>query len=156
MNRKSLFKLAAGVLSIGFIAFWLLATSDCSSNSSSSQNSSNQMASARTVPAKRARITGYPDKGKELFQESCSTCHGAEGQGVPHLGADLQTSKFVAYSSDAQLVSFIRQGRPADDPSNKTHVAMPPKGGNPALTTQDLYDIVAFLRQQQKSRRPAK
>jgi disulfide bond formation protein DsbB len=25
-------------------------------------------------------------------------------------------------------------------------VDMPPKGGNPALTDQDLYDVIAFIR----------
>lgn len=90
-------------------------------------------------------------RGKELFEESCSTCHGMQGQGVPHLGVDLQTSKFVAQQSDAQLVAFITQGRAANDPHNTTHVAMPPKGGNPSLNPQNLADIVAYMRQLQKT-----
>lgn len=90
-------------------------------------------------------------RGKELYEESCSTCHGMQGQGVPHLGVDLQTSKFVTQKTDAQLVAFITQGRAANDPLNTTHVAMPPKGGNPALNPQNLADIVAYVRQMQKA-----
>ncbi|WP_448601203.1 hypothetical protein [Thermoflexus hugenholtzii] len=43
-------------------------------------------------------------------------------------------------------MEFIKKGRPATDPANTTGVDMPPKGGNPALTDQDLADIIAFLR----------
>lgn len=89
------------------------------------------------------------DHGRQLFTSTCTGCHGAMGQGVPHLGKDLQTSKFVAGLSDSQLVDFISQGRPTSDPLNTTHVAMPPKGGNPALSSQDITDIVAYLRELQ-------
>jgi disulfide bond formation protein DsbB len=43
-------------------------------------------------------------------------------------------------------VDFNKPGRPATDPLNPTGVDMPPRGGNPALTDDDLVDIVAFLR----------
>ena len=36
------------------------------------------------------------------------------------------------------------------DPANTTGVAMPPKGGNPALKEADLADIVAYLRTLEK------
>ena len=36
------------------------------------------------------------------------------------------------------------------DPLNTTGVGMPSKGGNPALTDEDLYDIVAYIRTLQK------
>jgi cytochrome c5 len=32
------------------------------------------------------------------------------------------------------------------DPLNTTGVAMPPKGGNPAMSEQDIADIVAYMR----------
>jgi disulfide bond formation protein DsbB len=47
-------------------------------------------------------------------------------------------------------VAFIKVGRGVDDPANTTGVAMLPKGGNPGLSDQDLYDIVAYLRTLQK------
>ena len=62
------------------------------------------------------------------------------------LGKDLTTSTFVAERSDADMVAFLKVGRDPSDPLNTTGIAMPPKGGNPALNDQDLLDIVAFVR----------
>ena len=90
--------------------------------------------------------TGDAIRGKELFAGTCSACHGPEGQGVPGLGKDMTASEFIAGKTDAELVDFIKQGRDPSDPLNTTGVAMPPKGGNPALSDQDLIDIVAFIR----------
>ena len=85
-------------------------------------------------------------KGQTLFTGTCSACHGPDATGVVGLGKDLTTSTFVADNSDVQLMDFIKTGRPASDPANTTGVDMPPRGGNPALTDQDLTDIISFLR----------
>jgi disulfide bond formation protein DsbB len=62
----------------------------------------------------------------------------------------MTTSAFVKSQTDAQLVAFIKQGRPANDPANTTRVEMPPRGGIPTLTDAQLADIVAFLRTLQR------
>jgi mono/diheme cytochrome c family protein len=154
MFRKPLVRAAVDAAVLALSGLMLATMTGCSSNSSSPSTSQNQPASSAASTPQKTPVTGSPEKGKELFGDNCTTCHGVQGQGVPHLGADLQTSRFVASSSDAQLVAFIEQGRAASDPMNKMHVAMPPKGGNPALTAQDLDDIVAYLRQLQKARGP--
>lgn len=84
--------------------------------------------------------------GKKLFQQTCAACHGMEGQGVPNLGKDMTASAFIKQLSDAELVAFIKQGRMPGDPANTTGVAMPPKGGNPALQDAQLQGIVAYIR----------
>ena len=89
---------------------------------------------------------GDPAKGQTLFTGTCSACHGPDATGIAGLGKDLTTSTFVAEQSDAQLVEFIKTGRTASDPLNTTGIDMPPRGGNPALTDQDIADIVSFLR----------
>ena len=43
------------------------------------------------------------------------------------------------------MVAFLVVGRPADHPDNENGVQMPPKGGNQALSEDDLHDVVAFL-----------
>jgi disulfide bond formation protein DsbB len=88
---------------------------------------------------------GDPAKGQENFT-ACSACHGPAGEGVPGLGKDMTHSEFIASKTDEELVEFIKTGRPASDPLNTTGVDMPPKGGNPALSEEDLYDIVAYIR----------
>lgn len=85
--------------------------------------------------------------GKELFASSCASCHGPDAKGLPGLGKDLVTSEFAKGLSDKDLVAFITKGRDTSDKLNTTGVAMPPKGGNPALTEKQLQDIVAYLRQ---------
>lgn len=152
MSGEPLLKVVVKTACLGLAGFMLAVATGCKSSSSASSRSPSHSTVDPAQLTRQTPIAGSAAKGKELFQETCTTCHGMHGQGVPHLGADLQTSKFVASSTDAQLVAFIEQGRAASDPMNKMHVAMPPKGGNPALSTQDLYDIVAFLREIQKKR----
>lgn len=87
-----------------------------------------------------------PDRGQTLFMDTCITCHAPGAEGFPGQGKNLVTSQFVAGTSDDDLVAFIKAGREVGDPLNSTGAAMPPKGGNPALDDQALFDIVAYLR----------
>jgi len=97
-------------------------------------------------PAATATPSADPTAGQELFTGTCSACHGPEGKGVVGLGKDMTTSEFIASKSDAELLEFIKKGRDPSDPLNTTGVAMPPKGGNPALGEEDLFDIIAYIR----------
>ncbi len=103
------------------------------------------------MPATEAGpAVGGPDpalvaQGQQLFL-LCSACHGADARGLPNLGKDLVDSEFVAEQSDDDLVQFIITGRPIWDPLNTTGIDMPGRGGNPALTTDEIYAIVAYLR----------
>lgn len=90
---------------------------------------------------------GDAEAGKALFATTCQACHGAAGEGVPGLGKDMTTSEFIAGLSDAELLAFVKVGRAPTDPLNTTGVLMPPKGGNPALTDEQLVDIIAFIRE---------
>lgn len=98
----------------------------------------------------QAAPVGDPVAGQTLFITSCAACHGIAGEGLPGLGKDMTTSEFIASKTDAELVEFIKVGRDPSDPLNTTGVVMPPKGGNPSLSDEDLYDIVAYLRTIQK------
>lgn len=89
---------------------------------------------------------GDPVAGEELYDQVCIACHGPGGQGVEGLGKPFTTSEFVASQSDQELLEFIKQGRPIDHPDNTTGVDMPAKGGNPALTDDQIMDIVAYIR----------
>jgi mono/diheme cytochrome c family protein len=84
--------------------------------------------------------------GEPLFQSTCAACHGPDAKGLPNLGKDMTTSTFIASNSDDELLAFVKTGRPVSDPDNTTGVDMPPKGGNPALTDEQLLDIIAYIR----------
>ena len=88
--------------------------------------------------------------GKTKFESTCSTCHGPDAKGLPGLGKDLTVSEFAKGLSNRAFVDFVATGRPSSDPANTTGVDMPPKGGNPAFTEQDLVDIVTYVRTLQK------
>lgn len=98
------------------------------------------------VPTDTPLPAGDPIAGQAFFEASCSACHGSDAKGVPNVGKNLTTSEFLAGLTDAEFVAFVNQGRPTDDPANTTGIAMPPKGGNPALSDTQLLDIVAYLR----------
>ncbi|MBI5032060.1 MAG: cytochrome c [Chloroflexi bacterium] len=89
---------------------------------------------------------GDPTKGKTVFTSTCSACHGPDAKGLPGLGKDMTTSTFVKGMTDDQFIDFLKKGRSASDPANTTKVDMPSKGGNPALTDQDLYNVISFIR----------
>ncbi len=90
--------------------------------------------------------SGNIESGKQHFEETCAGCHGFQGQGVPGLGLPLVTSPLILYAPDADLLAFIRAGRPAGHPDNVTGVSMPPSGGRPDWNDQQITDIIAYLR----------
>lgn len=112
---------------------------------------------ATTAPAPAADTAAQPvaaagvaagdsANGQKIYSQLCIACHGPEGKGVQGLGKDLTTSPWVAEQTDEQLIEFIKKGRDPGDPLNTTGVAMPPRGGNPALKDQEIADVVAFVR----------
>ena len=84
--------------------------------------------------------------GSEIYAGLCVACHGSDAKGITGLGKDLTTSEFLASRTDAEMVEFIIEGRAADHPDNTTGVAMPPRGGNPSLTDEDLAAVITYLR----------
>lgn len=93
--------------------------------------------------------------GRKLFLNTCATCHGVKGEGMPGQGKDLRISEFVHSLDDEKLAKFIIDGRQPWDPANTTKVAMPGRGGNPMLKDPDIRDIVAHIRVLQQSVAPA-
>lgn len=84
--------------------------------------------------------------GGQIYSSLCFACHGMDGRGVLGLGKTLISSPFVTSQTDEQLVAFLNVGRGIDDPLNSTGQVMPARGGNPALTDADLYNVVAYIR----------
>lgn len=95
------------------------------------------------------RLQGDPLAGAPVYRGVCATCHGIDLDGVEGLGGPLVPSAFIATRSDDELVAFIIEGRPIGHPDNITGVAMFPRGGNPALSDQDIADIVAYIKARQ-------
>jgi disulfide bond formation protein DsbB len=101
---------------------------------------------AVTGPTERPPSVGDVAAGEEQFNSLCIACHGPGGVGVEGLGKPFTTSEFLLTVSDEELLEFVKVGRPISDPLNTTGVDMPPKGGNPALTDEQILDIIAYVR----------
>jgi mono/diheme cytochrome c family protein len=90
--------------------------------------------------------SGNAAAGESIFQGSCAACHGPDAKGIEGLGSSLYDNEFVQSMNDDEFVAFIKLGRSASHPDNTTGIDMLPKGGNPSLIDDDLYDIVSFVR----------
>ncbi len=106
--------------------------------------------SAEEVPLETLSIApGDPAHGKEIFLGTCASCHGQAGQGMPGLGRDIRNSEFIQQKDEQTLVDFLIEGRLPGDPLNTTGKLMPARGGNLALTDQDLGDVAAYIKKMQ-------
>lgn len=119
-----------------------LALVACGGGGGAAESGGGQAAAPTPVPTS----VGDPVAGKTQFDTVCIACHGPGGVGVEGLGKPFTTSEFLLTVNDQELLEFIKTGRPISDPNNTTGVDMPPKGGNPALTDEQLMDIIAYVR----------
>lgn len=101
------------------------------------------------VPEETLTTSSYSPEliaeGEALFV-TCSGCHGADARGIAGLGKDLVAGEFVLTSSDEDLFNLIITGRPIWDAANTTGIDMPARGGNPALSDDNVMAIIAYLR----------
>jgi cytochrome c len=85
---------------------------------------------------------GDPEKGKELFEQQCKTCHGPSGDGVEAIARALEvkmrplSSKGVQSQEDAVLKKIVMGGRG--------------KMKSPGLSDTEANDVVSFLRSLKK------
>ncbi len=77
-------------------------------------------------------------RGRELFVENCSSCHGTRGEGI--VGPTLNDKALLEEAEDGVLFATIQTGRP-----NTTMPAWGQAYGG-ALTDEDIHDIVNFIR----------
>jgi disulfide bond formation protein DsbB len=110
-------------------------------------------AAATPVAAPRVREISTTH-GREIFLRICATCHGPRGEGVIGSGKGLRDNAFVNARDEAKLVEFLKIGRQPWEPDNTTKVQMPPRGGDPRLTDDDLRDVAAYLRELSGGKKP--
>jgi cytochrome c5 len=99
------------------------------------------VASAETQrePVKNAAAAPPPSRdGQQVYQATCVACHGAGIAGAPKLGDKSQWAKHIAKGRDTLYASAVNgvQGSTG---------AMPPKGGNPALSDAEVRAAVDYM-----------
>jgi len=85
----------------------------------------------------------YALTGQAIYKQTCVACHGANGQGTVPGAANFTDEKGVLSKSDSVLLAHIINGFQ----SPGSPMAMPPRGGNPKLTDDDLKQTLAYIRQ---------
>ncbi|MDB5953694.1 MAG: cytochrome [Ramlibacter sp.] len=78
--------------------------------------------------------TAFAADGKAVYEQTCAMCHAAGVANAPKLGDKAAWAPRVATGKPA-LVASVTGGKGA----------MPPKGGNAALSADDLSAAVDFL-----------
>lgn len=105
-----------------------------------------QLDSALAAAGGDPELAEWIASGDRIYHSSCMACHGKSGTGVAGNGKALVRNDFIKSIDDDALLAFITQGRSPSDPKNTTGIQMPPKGGNPAMSQDDILDVIAYLR----------
>lgn len=95
------------------------------------------------APPAPAVTTGASDKGKTAYDANCAACHGAGVAGAPRLGDKTAWQARIA-QGNALLEEHARKGF-----QGKTGF-MPARGGNAALSDDDVRAAVAYMVQRSK------
>lgn len=97
-----------------------------------------------SVPAPApAETAAEPDKGRAVYDATCAACHGAGVAGAPRLGDKSAWQARIA-QGNALLEEHARKGF-----QGKTGF-MPARGGNAALSDDDVRVAVAYMVQRSK------
>jgi mono/diheme cytochrome c family protein len=96
-------------------------------------------AAAASGPAGESASEG---DGQAIYAQTCIACHGADGKGAIPGVPDFTAKAGPLSKSDAELVKNISEGFQ----SPGSFMAMPAKGGNAALTEDDVRAVLAYLR----------
>lgn len=84
--------------------------------------------------------TGRAETGRRLYASHCASCHGVDGHGAE--GSALNNKVFLRSATDTYLAETIRMGRPG----TSMHGFETPTTIHPALTREEILDIVSFIR----------
>lgn len=105
-----------------------------------------QKEKAAEKPAEAAKLTkesvsaGHDlAKGKKVFEDNCAACHNAGMNGAPKPGQKADWEARVGEGLDAMIKKSIAGY------TGKDGAMMPAKGGNAALSDQEVGDAVAFM-----------
>ena len=81
--------------------------------------------------------------GESVYQGTCIACHGAGGEGTLPGVSDLSESNGPLTKSDDELKRNIVNGfRSPGSP-----LTMPPKGGDPSLSDEDIDAVIRYMRE---------
>lgn len=93
-----------------------------------------------------AYAAGDPDRGAAVFNGTCIACHGSDGSGSLPGVPDLTGRAGLLSQDDTVLLKRMTEGFQ----SPGSPLAMPPRGGDPALSDADLKAVLKYMRKEFK------
>ena len=87
---------------------------------------------------------GDPGRGQELFSANCAACHGANATGTPSGPPLVHQYYEPSHHGDAAFLMAVQQG------VQPHHWDFGPMPAIPGLSTDDVADIVAYVRKLQR------
>jgi cytochrome c5 len=82
------------------------------------------------------------EAGEKVYAQTCIACHGANGKGSIPGVSDFTKADGPLAKSDDTLFASIRDGLVTPGKP----LSMPPKGGNPSLTDDEIQAVLDYLR----------
>lgn len=80
--------------------------------------------------------------GEQVYMQTCIACHGSNGVGTVPGAPNFTSDDNPLSQSDEMLVKHIIEGFKTPG----SPMAMPPKGGNSKLTTEDVKAVVNYMK----------
>lgn len=79
---------------------------------------------------------------EQIYLQNCTVCHGDDGSGNMPGVPDLADSKTLMTEKKSIILEKMKSG--IQSPGN---LSMPPRGGNPKLTDEQLLSVLNYMRQ---------
>ncbi len=107
------------------------------------QSSNNRPIPANIVRTSAGSVADSGLSGQAIYNQTCIACHGADGKGALPGVPDFTDEGGRLTKPDAHLLRNMANGFQ----SPGSPMAMPAKGGNPALSEGDLRNVLKYLRE---------
>lgn len=101
-----------------------------------------QMAVVAWASDKNAPGEALLENGEAVYMGTCFACHGLDGKGLVPGTPNLRGKKSPLKQEDAILKERIINGYQ----SKGSPMAMPPLGGNPGLTDEEVDAVIAYMK----------
>jgi mono/diheme cytochrome c family protein len=103
------------------------------------------LVSMKTPSAAAVGKPAPPEKGKQIYEQTCLPCHQADAGGVPGMTPPLRKSPYVQ-GAPARLIGIVLQGlNDGVEIDGDTYTnPMPPFGAT--LKDEDIADVLSYVR----------
>ncbi|SFF25034.1 cytochrome c [Nitrosomonas sp. Nm166] len=96
-------------------------------------------------PVMTGSLLKHLDRGGQLYEQYCQTCHGADGKGTPGIYPALAGNRSVMMNSPVNIIrSVLNGGYPATTAGNPRPYGMPPF--QQILRNEEVALVVSYIR----------